>query len=106
VACRAVRLTYHAGNQWAGAQAPLAYQLSPAEILALADAPATSVVLSASQHTTLLLLMQNTYRPLAELSAPEMRLGGLRVGPRRDRTGISRRVKVRFWPRLCKNSSR
>lgn len=66
----------------AAAQAPPAYQQPPAEILALADAPSAPLVLSDSRHTMLLLLAQDTYPSLAELSAPEMRLGGLRVDPR------------------------
>lgn len=61
------------------AQTPSTYQQPPAEILALADAPAAPQVLSDSGHTILLLLAQDAYPPLAELSAPEMRLGGLRV---------------------------
>ena len=64
------------------AQAPPTYQQPPAEILALADAPTPPVVFSDSRHTTLLFLAQDTYLPLAELSAPELRLGGLRVDPR------------------------
>lgn len=66
----------------AAAQMPARYQLPPADILALADAPAAPQVLSDSRNTILLLLAQDSYPPLAELSAPEMRLGGLRIDPR------------------------
>jgi hypothetical protein len=57
----------------AAAQMPARYQLPPVDILALADAPAAPQVLSDSRNTILLLLAQDSYPPLAELSAPEMR---------------------------------
>lgn len=49
--------------------------------MALVDASIAPRVLSASRHTNLLSLAQDPCPPLAELSAPEMRLGGLRVDP-------------------------
>lgn len=64
------------------AQTPATYRQPPASILALADAPPAPAVLSDSRQTTLVLLQQDAYPPLAELSAPELRLGGLRVDPR------------------------
>ncbi|MGP1665929.1 MAG: TolB family protein, partial [Rhodanobacter sp.] len=66
----------------ASAHTPSTYQQPPADILALADAPLAPLLLSDSRHTILLLLAQHSYPPLAELSAPEMRLGGLRIDPR------------------------
>ncbi|HZY33380.1 MAG TPA: prolyl oligopeptidase family serine peptidase [Rhodanobacter sp.] len=64
------------------AQTPPTYRQPPAEILALADAPAAPEVISDSRQTVLVLQEQGAYPPLAELSAPELRLGGLRIDPR------------------------
>ena len=58
------------------------YQQPPAEIMALADAPPAPEVIGDSRHTVLVLLEQSAYPPLAELAAPERRLGGLRIDPR------------------------
>lgn len=45
----------------------------------------------------MLLLSRNTYRTLAELSEPELRLGGLRVNPRTNiSSGESYRNNIRF----------
>lgn len=64
------------------AQEPPSYRQPPASILALADAPPAPEVISDSRQTTLVLLQHDAYPPLAELAAPELRLGGLRVDPR------------------------
>ncbi|CAM5255965.1 hypothetical protein RLIN73S_02572 [Rhodanobacter lindaniclasticus] len=64
------------------AQTPPTYRQPPASILALADAPPAPQVLHDSRATTLVLLQRDAYPPLAELAAPELRLGGLRVDPR------------------------
>ncbi len=58
------------------------YRQPPAGIMALADAPPAPEVISDSRQTVLVLLQQAAYPPLAELAAPELRLGGLRIDPR------------------------
>lgn len=66
----------------ATAQVAATYRQPPASILALADAVPAPEVISDSRQTTLVLLQRDAYPPLAGLSAPELRLGGLRVDPR------------------------
>jgi len=63
------------------AQQPLTYQLPPAEILELADFERAPGVSMNSDRTRMLFFYRNTYKTLADLSAEELKLGGLRVDP-------------------------
>jgi dipeptidyl aminopeptidase/acylaminoacyl peptidase len=60
------------------------YRTPPPELIALVDAPRTPGV-SLSPDRTLMLLMQPPSLPsIAEVSAPESRLAGLRINPRNN----------------------
>ncbi len=60
------------------------YRTPPAELMALVDAPRTPGV-SLSPDRTMMLLMQPPSLPsIAEVSAPESRLAGLRINPRNN----------------------
>ena len=72
------------------AQEALDYQKPPQEILELVDIERAPSVRIDSAAKTLLLLYRDTYQSIAELSAPEMRLAGLRINPD---TNISSRIQ-------------
>lgn len=72
------------------AQEALDYQKPPQEILELVDIEQAPSVRIDSAAATLLLLYRDTYQSIAELSAPEMRLAGLRINPK---TNISSRIR-------------
>lgn len=72
------------------AQEALDYQKPPQEILELVDIERAPSVRIDSAADTLLLLYRDTYQSIAELSAPEMRLAGLRINPD---TNISSRIR-------------
>ncbi len=64
------------------AQAPEAYQVPAAGLAALVDAPVTPAV-SLSPDQSVMLLMERPALPsIAEVSAPELRLAGIRINPR------------------------
>lgn len=63
------------------AQEDLTYQKPPQEILELADFQRAPQLMMDSQLKTIVLSYTNTYKSLEELSAPELRLGGLRIDP-------------------------
>jgi len=63
------------------AQEKLTYQKPPKEILELVDAPLAPGVLIDQQGENVILLYRDAYKSIGELSAPEMRLGGLRINP-------------------------
>lgn len=63
------------------AQEVLSYQKPSESILNLADFQRPPVVLMDSKKDWLLLCYRDTYKTLADLSQPEMRLAGLRVNP-------------------------
>jgi len=72
------------------AQEALNYQKPPQEILELVDIERAPSVRIDSDNETLLLLYRDTYQSIADLSAPEMRLAGLRINPD---TNISSRIR-------------
>jgi dipeptidyl aminopeptidase/acylaminoacyl peptidase len=72
------------------AQEALEYQQPPQEILELVDIERAPSVQIDSEATTLLLLYRDAYQSIADLSAPEMRLAGLRINPN---THISSRIR-------------
>lgn len=77
---------------WAStaANASLNYQTPSSEIAALANAALPPVVAADSHGHYLLLLTRDLYPSIETLSAPEMRLGGLRVNPDKN---ISSRLR-------------
>ena len=66
------------------AAASLNYQEPVAEIARLAKAQLAPSVRVNSQGTAMLLLARSLYPPIATLSEPELRLGGLRVNPQKN----------------------
>lgn len=71
-------------------QEALKYQKPPQEILELVDIKRAPSVRIDSEATTLLLLYRDAYQSIEELSAPEVRLAGLRINPK---TNISNRIR-------------
>ena len=63
------------------AQEDLTYQKPPKEILELADAPLAPSVMIDEKNEHIVLLHQNKYSSIAELSETELRLAGLRINP-------------------------
>lgn len=59
----------------------LAYQVPPSSILNLVDVPQTPFVQVTRHGRFLLSLHRERYQSIADLSAPELRLAGLRVNP-------------------------
>lgn len=72
------------------AQEALDYQKPPQEILELVDIERAPSVRIDSDARTLLFLYRDAYQSMADLSAPEMRLAGLRINPD---THISSRIR-------------
>lgn len=64
------------------AQEDLTYQQPPQEILELVDFQRAPYVLMDSKKEQMVFLYRNTYKTLAEISEPEMRLAGLRINPK------------------------
>ena len=60
------------------------YQLPPSELLALVDAPRTPGVSLSPDRSIMLLLQPPSLPSIAEVSAPESRLAGLRINPRNN----------------------
>ncbi len=80
------------------AQLNLDYQVPSQEILALVDVPLAPSVLMDHEHRHLVLLYRDAYKTIAELSETELRLGGLRIDPKRNigsRTTYYNSFKVR-----------
>lgn len=77
--------------------APLAaqtgYQQPPAAVAQVLDAPATPTVLTSPDRSLLILLERPGLPSIAEISAPEYRLAGLRLNPRTN--GPSRQFGAR-----------
>ncbi len=63
------------------AQEKVIYQQPPKEILELVDIERAPQVSMDSKKEQMLFLYRNTFKTLAELNQPEMRLGGLRINP-------------------------
>ena len=62
-------------------QIDLNYQKPSAEILALVEAPLPPLVRMNTKGTIAVFLHRELYKSIAEISAKEMRLGGLRINP-------------------------
>lgn len=63
-------------------QLDITYQEPPKEILELADAPMPPSMRIDTEGENMVLLYRNQYKSIAELSQPELRLGGLRINPK------------------------
>lgn len=72
------------------AQEKLTYQKPPKEILELVDAPLAPSVWIDSKGENVVLFYRDAYKSIAELSEPELRLGGLRINPK---TNIGSRTR-------------
>ena len=69
-------------SHYAAGQHEMTYQLPPAEIIELVDAP-TTPSMSISPHNNIILLIENPGLPsLEDLAIEELRLGGIRFDPR------------------------
>ncbi len=80
------------------AQLNLDYQQPAKEILDLVDVPLAPTVLMDDEREHMVLLYRDAYKTIAELSETELRLGGLRIDPKRNigsRTNYYNNVKVR-----------
>ncbi|MCB0704274.1 MAG: S9 family peptidase [Saprospiraceae bacterium] len=83
-------------------QESLNYEVPPASILELVEAPLAPLVSVDSKGENVLLLYRDAYKSIAELSEPEMRLGGLRINPK---TNIGSRVNYYNSIKLKKTHS-
>lgn len=63
------------------AQDALTYQSPPQEIKELIEAPLPPTVSLDSQGENIVFLFREPYKSIAQLSQPEMRIGGLRINP-------------------------
>ncbi len=80
------------------AQEKLTYQEPPKEILELVDAPLAPSVWIDSNGENVVLFYRDAYKSIAELSEPELRLGGLRINPKTNigsRTTYYNTIKVK-----------
>lgn len=66
------------------AQDQTGYQMPPAAIADLADAPPTPAVSLSPDDSWLLLMKRSSMPSIAELAQPELRIGGLRINPRNN----------------------
>lgn len=71
------------------AQEDLKYQVPPASIQTLVDAPLAPAVRIDSEGNNVVLFYRNQYKTIDELSEDELRLGGLRINPK---TNIGSRI--------------
>jgi len=62
----------------------MAYRMPPPELAALVDAPRTPAVSLSPDRSTMLLMQPPSLPSIAEVSAPESRLAGLRINPRNN----------------------
>lgn len=62
-------------------QAPLKYQLPPDEIVRIVDAPAAPIVSVSPDKKSILVIERQPILSIWDLSAQELRLGGLRINP-------------------------
>jgi dipeptidyl aminopeptidase/acylaminoacyl peptidase len=80
VVCLSLLTASNAVAQDTGAE----YRMPPAELTALVDAPRTPGVSLSPDRSTMLLLQPPSLPSIAEVSAPESRLAGLRINPRNN----------------------
>lgn len=79
------------------AQDVVTYQMPPAEIAKLADAPPTPAATLSPAGDTLALLQAPTYPDIADLAQPEAKLAGLRFNPENlDQTRAPYYISLRF----------
>ena len=79
-------------------QEKLEYQKPPEAIMELVNAPLAPNVLIDSKGENVVLIYRDPYKSIAELSATEMRLAGLRINPRKNigsRTNYYNNIKVK-----------
>jgi dipeptidyl aminopeptidase/acylaminoacyl peptidase len=79
-------------------QEKLKYQEPPEAILELVNAPLAPNVIIDSKGENVVLIYRDTYKSIAELSATEMRLAGLRINPQQNigsRTTYYNNIKVK-----------
>jgi hypothetical protein len=69
---------------FAYSQENLDYQKPPKEILELVDAEMAPSVFLDDDREYMILLYRNQYKSIAELSEEELRLGGLRIDPKKN----------------------
>ncbi|MDD4800579.1 MAG: prolyl oligopeptidase family serine peptidase [Proteiniphilum sp.] len=62
-------------------QEKITYQIPPREIMALVDVERAPAVDMDSRKEQMLFYYRNSFKSLAELNQPELRLGGLRINP-------------------------
>jgi len=67
--------------QGARSQVPLGYQLPPNEIVKIVDAPVTPMISVSPDKRTIGIIERPPIITIKELSAEELRLGGLRINP-------------------------
>lgn len=82
----------------ASGQEKLNYQQPPSEILELVDVPLAPAVRITETTGYMVMLYRDSYKTIAELSEPELRLGGLRINPDTNigsRTTYYNNVKVK-----------
>lgn len=93
-----VTLFIIAGSWTLSAQEKLTYQSPPDEILELVDAPLAPAVQIDDKGENVVLIYRDAFKSIAELSAKEMRLGGLRINPKTNigsRTTFYNNLKVK-----------
>jgi dipeptidyl aminopeptidase/acylaminoacyl peptidase len=71
-------------------QEPLKYQLPPDEIVRIVDAPATPVISVSPDKSNIVIIKRPPIITISELSAEELRIGGLRINP--SNSGPSRQT--------------
>jgi dipeptidyl aminopeptidase/acylaminoacyl peptidase len=74
----------------ADSQDPLKYQLPPREIITIVDAPATPGVSVSPDKSSILIIERSPIITIRDLSAEELRIGGLRINP--SNSGPSRQT--------------
>lgn len=83
------------------AQQALTYQKPPKEILELVDVERAPSVIMDSKRQVLVFLYSNMYKSIEEISAREMKLGGLRINP-----DINTQSGARYYTRIAVQLSR
>ncbi len=78
-------------------QLDITYQKPSKEILDLVDAPLPPTVAMNTEGSTAILLYSRQFKTIAELSEPELRLGGLRINPKAN---INSRQRYYFQLKL------
>lgn len=68
-------------SQGIKSQEPLKYQLPPDDIVRIVDAPSTPLISVSPDKTSIIIIERSLIITIAELSAGELRLGGLRIDP-------------------------